>query len=78
MATTYIGTLPDTKKETKVDSYERLRTLILHLEPLGLDLLDYSMDQVTGAVKVTLSDPLPADQLDHLSLINLDKTAAVK
>lgn len=68
MAITYTGTLPDTKRETKVDSYERLANLIFHLKTFGLDLLDYSMDQVSGEVKVTLSGPLPPEQLEHLSL----------
>lgn len=69
MATTYTRTLPNLNLNTRRIVYERLSTLMLHLENLGTDILSISIDVPTRVLTVTLTNPI-ADlgQRQHLGL----------
>jgi hypothetical protein len=54
-------------QQNKVRAYEALCVLISHLPAFGVDLLALSR-QPDGFVSVTLTGPIPVEQLDHVGL----------
>lgn len=67
--TTYQRTLPNLTRATRLAVYERLSSLFSHLPAFdNVDLLSISIDTTTRVVTVTLTNPLPDEQLDHLGL----------
>jgi hypothetical protein len=67
--TIYTRTLPNLTRATRLAAYERLSSLFSHLPSFdGVDLLSLSIDPETLVVTVTLTNPLPDEQLEHLGL----------
>lgn len=68
-ATLYRSKLPITNANRRVLALEGLATLckhLVHMPGINIQLLDST--QPDNYVYVTLSNPLPADQVDHLDL----------
>lgn len=53
--------------QNKRRAYELLCVLISHLPSFGVDLVALSLN-ADRTVSVTLTGPVPADQLDHVGL----------
>lgn len=64
--TVYMSKAP-VNAQNKARAYEALCVLIAHLQAFGVDLVSLSRD-VNGYVIVTLSGPVPSNQLDHVGL----------
>lgn len=64
--TTYVSKVAVTM-QTRAIAYERLSLLLQHLEPLNLNLVSV-VRRADNFVEVTLNNPLPANQIDHLGL----------
>lgn len=66
--TTYTRVLPNLNLATRREAYERLINLIPHLHSWGISLLEFKVDVPTRTVTITLTDPIPADNIAHLNL----------
>lgn len=55
---------------TREEAYERLALFLKHLHPLNLNLVSI-VRRADNFVEVTLNDPLPGHQVDHLGLQEL-------
>lgn len=66
--TVYSRTLPNLNRAIVGEVYRRLVLLIDHLESFNIFLLGFSLDPATRVVTITLSDPIPADNIAHLNL----------
>lgn len=66
--TTYTRVLPNLTRATREVVYEKLAAVLSHLPNLDVDLLSISLDVPTRTLTVTLTNPVPADQLEHLGL----------
>lgn len=49
-------------------AYERLSALFLHLHSLNLNLTELRLEPLDSRVYITLNNPLPAAQIDHLDI----------
>lgn len=67
-ATTYTRVLPNLTKATRRAAYKRIILLLEHLEAFDIDLLSITFDAPTRTVSITLTDPVPVDNIDHLDL----------
>jgi len=66
--TVYTRTLPNLLPATRRAVYRRLVLLLDHIEGFGIDLIGFTVDIPTRVVTVTLTDPVPVDNIDHLEL----------
>jgi len=66
--TVYTRTLPNLLPATRRATYRRLISLLDHIEGFGIDLIGFSIDIPTRVVTITLTDPIPADNIAHLDL----------
>jgi len=66
--TVYTRTLPNLLPATRRATYRRLILLLDHIEGFGIDLIGFSIDIPTRVVTITLTDPIPADNVAHLDL----------
>ena len=66
--TVYTRTLPNLLPATRRATYRRLILLLDHIEGFGIDLIGFSIDIPTRVVTITLTDPIPADNIAHLDL----------
>ena len=66
--TVYTRTLPNLLPATRRATYRRLILLLDHIEGFGIDLIGFSIDIPTRVVTITLTDPIPADNVAHLNL----------
>jgi hypothetical protein len=66
MAVTYTSTATVTQANKHI-AYERLYTLLCHLESFGVDLLSVVVNG-DKTVSITLTGAVPADQLAHVGL----------
>lgn len=60
-------TTPRITAQTKRRAYELLASLLDHLPNLGIDLVSI-VRNADNSVTITLTNPIPADRLDHLGL----------
>lgn len=68
MPSTYTRTLPNLTQATRSQVYERLSSLLSHLEHLNTDLLSVSIDVPTRVVTAVLTNPIDLDQRNHFGL----------
>jgi hypothetical protein len=66
-ATAYTSKNAVTTQAGKRLAYEKIISLINHLEAFGVDLTALSLN-ADKTISVTLTGPLPPAQLDHLGL----------
>lgn len=67
MAQTVYRSLQAVTLQNRSRAYEYLASMCLHLESLNLNLIALSLDG-SNFVQVTLSNPLPPEQIAHLGL----------
>jgi hypothetical protein len=67
MANVYTSTNKVDTENAKRVAYHKLRSLIDHLEGLGVDLLALSVNP-DKTISITLTGPVSAEQLAHLGL----------
>lgn len=68
MATTVYRSKAQVTLANREAAYEKAAHCLLHLHALNLNLLSMVYDAPTQRVVVTLNNPLPLGQLDHLGL----------
>jgi hypothetical protein len=62
--TIYTYTLPNSLPATRSKAYQRLSSLFSHLDAFGVNV--DSIVRVGLDITITLDNPLPAEQLEHL------------
>jgi hypothetical protein len=67
MATVYTSKNAVTQAN-KARAYEKLISLLMHIDTFGVDLLALSINS-DKTLSITLTGPLPASQIDHLGLV---------
>lgn len=69
MATTvYRSKIAITTLNLRRIAYERLSAFFLHLHSLNLNLTELRLEPLDNRVYMTLNNPLPAEQIDHLDV----------
>jgi len=65
----YTKTLPNLTKASRAAAYQKLSTLLSHLDPMDNDLISVSIDVPTRVVTVVVANAFTNDELDHFGML---------